>query len=271
MIGAIQGALAYEFMRHALAAILLAGVVCGVVGSLVVVNRITFLAGGIAHSAYGGIGLAAYFGFSPFLGALGFSLASAGAVSVVARKNPRGADPFVGALWAFGMALGALFADRAPGYRVDLGSTLFGSLLAVSRGDLIATALVGALVILLVRLRYGELLALSFDEEYARSRGVNTGALHLLLLVLTGLAIVVLIRVVGLILVIALLSIPPSICEGSAPSLSALMVRSSVLSVLFGLAGLALSYRFDLASGATIILLASLVYLGQKGVEFLRH
>jgi zinc transport system permease protein len=269
MISGLLEALSYDFMRHALLAVLLASLVCGVVGTLVVVNRMVFLAGGIAHAAYGGIGMAAFFGFSPFLGALGFSLATTGAISAVIRRNPRGADAVVGALWAFGMALGVLFADRAPGYRVDLGSTLFGGLLAVGTEDLIATAAVALLGVGLAFFRYADLLALSFDEEYARSRGVPTEALHRVLLVFSALAIVVLIRVVGLVLVIALLSIPPALAERSAPSLAALMVRSALLSALFGLIGLGLSYAFDLSPGAAIILTAASAFLVRWGIGLL--
>ena len=247
-----------EFMRNALWAALLASVACGVIGTLVVVNRIVFLAGGIAHAAYGGIGLAFFFGIPTIIGAIGFSLAVAMAMAAVTLKAKHRSDTVIGVLWAVGMALGVILLDLTPGYNVDLMSYLFGSILTVPKSDLLQMLAVCVLILLFVTYYYNDLLAMSYDEEFALLKGVPVKFLYFLLIGLTAVSIVMIIRVVGLILVIALLTIPPFIAEKYATSLSKMMVLSSVLCAIFSLAGLWLSYTFNLTSGATIILVAGI-------------
>ena len=246
-------ALQYEFMRNALVAGLLASVLCGIMGTMVVVNRIVFLSGGIAHAAYGGIGLALFFGWPYLASTIGFALAAALAMAAISLKVKHRADTIIGVTWALGMALGIILIDLTPGYNVDLMSYLFGSILTVPSAELWVMAIMGALITLLVFLYYQDLLALSYDEEFARIRGVPVKALYLGLIALLAVTIVMVIQVVGLILVIALLTIPPFIVEKYAKSLLQMMVGSSMLGALFTVSGLWLSYRFDLTSGATII------------------
>jgi zinc transport system permease protein len=250
-------ALQYEFMRNALAAGLLASVICGVIGSLVVVNRIVFLSGGIAHAAYGGIGLAFFFGWPYLAGTLGFSLAAAMLMALVTLHARHRADTIIGVLWAVGMAIGVILLDLTPGYNVDLMGYLFGSILTVPRQALWEMALVAAVNLTIVLGRYPEFLAMSYDEEFARIRGVPVRPLYLLMIALIAVSVVVVIRVVGLILVIALLTIPPYIAEKYARSLLQMIGLAGLLSGGFTLVGLYLSYRFDLTSGATIILVAA--------------
>jgi zinc transport system permease protein len=250
-------ALQYEFMRNALAAGLLASLICGVIGSLVVVNRIVFLSGGIAHAAYGGIGLAFFFGWPYLAGTLGFSLAAAMLMALVTLRARHRADTIIGVLWAVGMAVGVILLDLTPGYNVDLMSYLFGSILTVPGQALWEMAIVAGVNLVIVLGRYPEFLALSYDEEFARIRGVPVRPLYLLMIALIAVSVVVIIRVVGLILVIALLTIPPYIAEKYARSLLQMIWLAGFLSSGFTLAGLYLSYRFDLTSGATIILVAA--------------
>jgi len=250
-------ALQFGFMRNALIAGVLVSLVCGIIGTLVVANRLVFLAGGIAHSAYGGVGLALFFGFSPFLGAMGFSLAMALLLSAITVKGRNRADTAVGVLWAVGMALGVILVDLSPGYRADLMSLLFGSILTVSFRELWLMAGTTALVAVIVALKYRDLLVLSYDPEFASTRGLNVIGLHTLLLLLVAAGTVVAIHAVGLILVIALFTIPPTLAERSCRSLATMMVVSAPWSALFTFLGLDLSYRFNLTSGATIILVAA--------------
>jgi zinc transport system permease protein len=250
-------ALQFGFMRNALIAGVLVSLVCGIIGTLVVANRLVFLAGGIAHSAYGGVGLALFFGFSPFLGAMGFSLAMALLLSAITVKGRNRADTAVGVLWAVGMALGVILVDLSPGYRADLMSLLFGSILTVSFRELWLMAGTTALVAVIVALKYRDLLVLSYDPEFASTRGLNVIGLHTLLLLLVAAGTVVAIHAVGLILVIALFTIPPTLAERSCRSLATMMVVSAAWSALFTFLGLDLSYRFNLTSGATIILVAA--------------
>lgn len=263
-------ALQFEFMRNALLAGLLASVLCGIMGTLVVVNRIVFLSGGIAHAAYGGIGLAFFFGWPYMLGTLGFSLAAAMVMAAVSMKAKHRADTIIGVVWALGMALGVILIDLTPGYAVDLMSYLFGSILTVPRADLWLMLAMALLVALLVAIYYQELLALSYDEEFARIRGVPVGALYVALIALLAVTIVLVIQVVGLILVIALLTIPPYIAEKHARSMLQMMVGASALGAIFSIAGLWLSYRYDLTSGAAIIMVAGLAFVVSLAVERLR-
>ncbi|MBI5062267.1 MAG: metal ABC transporter permease [Desulfatitalea sp.] len=246
----------FAFMRHALLAGLLVSVICGVMGTLAVANRLVFLSGGIAHAAYGGIGLAFFMRWPYLLGTLSFSLVAALTMAAVSLNAKQRADTVIGAIWALGMALGILFIDLAPGYPVDLMSYLFGSILAVPVADLwvmLATALIIALV---VGAYYADFLALSYDEEFAQVRGVPVRRLYFLLVCLLAVAVVLTIRVVGLILVIALLTIPPFIAEKFTRSLLQMMALACGLNILFTILGLALAYCFDLTAGACIILSA---------------
>ncbi len=257
-------ALQYDFMRNALAAACLASVICGIVGTMVVTKRLVAMAGGVAHAAYGGIGMALFFGFSPQLGAMAFALASSLFMAWVTLKRQSRADAIIGIVWAVGMAIGVLFADLTPGYVADLMSYLFGSILMVAKADIILMASMAVLLCSLVPLFYGQLLAYSYDEEFARVRGVPVAHLHFALIVLTSLSIVLVIRMVGLILVIALLSIPPYMAERYCRSLAGMMVLSSLLSLAFSLSGLFLAYRFNLTSGAAIIIVAAAAYLASE-------
>lgn len=250
-------ALQFEFVRNAIMAGLLVSLVCGVIGTLVVVNRIVFLAGGIAHAAYGGIGLALFMGWPYLAGTLGFSLCSAGVMAAVTLKAKHRSDAMVGIIWAVGMAVGVILLDLTPGYNADLMSYLFGSILAVPASDLWQMGLMAILVIVVVVYHYHDFLAMSYDDEFARLRGVPVTFLYCLLLGMIAVTVVMIIRVVGLILVIALLTIPPFIAEKLTGSLRAMMAVSSVLSGLFTLIGLWLSYLLNLTSGATIILVAA--------------
>ncbi len=246
----------YEFMQNALLAAFLTSIACGVIGSLVVVNRVVFLSGGIAHSAYGGIGLAFFLGWPPLLGAGLFALVMSGLMAWVTLEDRRHADTIIGVIWAVGMALGILFVDLTPGYNVDLMSYLFGSILAVPRWELLLMAVAVLLILVTVGGFYRSFLALSYDREFAATRGVPVRTLYFLMVGLIALTVVMLISLVGLILVIALLSIPPFIAEKNAPSLGWMMGISFLLSLLFSFSGLFLAYHFNLTPGATIILVA---------------
>ena len=250
-------ALQYEFMRNALLAGFLVSIACGVIGALVVVNRIVFISGGIAHAAYGGIGLGYYFGFNPVWGAVAFSIASALGMGAVQRRTRQRADTLIGVMWAVGMALGIVLLDLTPGYKADLMSYLFGSILTVPREELLLMLGLDLAIVAVVALFYKEFLAISFDEAFAEVENVPVEALWMALLCLIALTVVVMMRVVGLILVIALLTIPAAIAGQFARDLKRMMALGSGLGVLFTALGLWASYAYNLTSGATIILVAA--------------
>lgn len=260
-------ALQFEFMQNALIAGLLASVICGVMGTMVVVNRIVFLSGGIAHAAFGGIGLAFFFGWPYLVGTIGFSVIAALVMALVTLKAKHRADTIIGVIWAIGMAIGILLLDLTPGYNVDLMSYLFGSILTVPDSDIWMMVGVAAVIFGVVTYFYNDYLALSYDEEFAQIRGVRVNTLYVLMIVMLALGVVMIIQVVGLILVIALMTIPPYIAEKYSKSLVSMMALSSVLSALFTVIGLWLSYVFNLTSGASIIIVAGVGFLISLGVE----
>lgn len=253
--------LQYDFMQHALAAGLLVSVACGVVGTYVVVRRMVFISGGVSHATFGGIGLAYFLGFNPITGALVFAVSAAMAMGLLARRMRLSEDTGIGVLWATGMALGVVFVGLSKGYAPDLFSYLFGNILTVQQSELVLMVALDVVIVAVVAALYKEFLAISFDEEFSQAEGVPTGLLHLVLLGLVALTIVMVIRVVGIVLVIALLSIPPAIARQYTHKLSTMMWLAVGVGVVLSIGGIALSYILDLGSGATIILFGGFVLL----------
>jgi len=253
----------FEFMQYALYAALIVSFICGIIGTLIVINRMVFIAGGIAHGSYGGIGLALFLGISPLLGASLFALVLGGIMAYLTHRNNTRLDSLIGVLWAFGMAFGIIMTDLTPGYNVDLMSYLFGAILSVSLEDLYGMGSILALILVFVLVFYRQLIAMSFDAKFAKLRGVNTELLYTLLILIVALSVVMSIRAVGLILVIALLTIPPYIAEKFTASIAGMMTLSSFLALVFCGIGLLLSYHFNLSAGASIILVATSVFLLQ--------
>ena len=258
----------HAFLRYALLAGVLASVACGVVGTYVVVRRITYIAGGIAHCVLGGMGAALYVNrvygvawLQPLHGAVAAALAAAIIIGLVSLRAKQREDTVIGALWAVGMAAGVLFIAKTPGYAQDLMSYLFGNILMVTPADLWLIAGLDVVVVAAGLLFYNPLLAVCFDEEFARVRGLPVEFYYLLLLVLTALTVVLLVTVVGIVLVIALLTLPVAVAGHFARRLWQMMALATVLSIVLTTAGLAISYEPDLPAGATIIVLAGAVYL----------
>lgn len=257
----MAGILQYEFTRNALLAAMLVSIACGIVGTFIVIKKIVFISGGITHAAFGGIGLGYLLGVNPVLTAIPFSLLSALGVGIIGKRAKIGEDAAIGIVWAVGMALGILFVGLTPGYAPDLFSYLFGSILTVPFTDIIIMIVLDIIIIVTVLFLYKEFQALSFDEEFSEITGVPTETLYLLLLCLVALSIVVLIRVVGIILVIALLTIPTTIAKQFTNRLKRLIIYSIINAVVLTVIGLWLSYLFDLPSGAAIVLVLAVVFL----------
>jgi zinc transport system permease protein len=249
--------LSYNFIQNAFLAAVLVSFITAIVGSLIIVNRLVFLAGGIAHTSYGGIGIAIFFGLPIFLSATLFSICASLVIAYIALKQKDQLDVFIGLVWAVGMALGIILIDLTPGYNVDLLSYLFGSILAVTNNDLLYMCVLLVVIAFIVSYKYKNILAVSYDSEFASLQGININFYYTLILVLSALSIVVAIKIVGLILVIALLTIPIYIASNFANSLFSMMIISALLSSCFSIIGLVLSYIYDLTSGATIILVSA--------------
>lgn len=256
------------FLRYSFLAGMLASVAFGIIGSYVVTRRITYIAGAIAHCVLGGIGAALYMQYqlgigwiNPIHGATASALAAAliiGMVTLYARQRE---DTVIGALWAVGMATGALFLARAPGAYVDPMSYLFGDITLIDVRNLQLIAALDLLVVVLAVVFYNRFLAVCFDEEFARLRGVRVGGFYMLLLCLTALTIVLLVQLVGIVMVIALLTLPPAIAGHFTARLSIMMVISILLCAAFTSLGLGLSYSWELPGGPVIIIMAAGCYL----------
>ncbi|MDT8437291.1 MAG: metal ABC transporter permease [Gemmatimonadota bacterium] len=262
----IAEALSYAFFQRALAAGLLASVACGMVGSLVVVRGIASASGGLSHAAFGGVGLGFLLGFDPMLGALGFGLGSALGIGAAELRLRQGLDTLIAMVWAVGMALGILFVSLAPGPAPDLLGYLFGNILFVSAEYLLLAAALDAVVLAVVLARFRRLRAIAFDEEFSRVVGMPVARLFLTLLALVGLTVVLLIRVVGVILVIALLTIPAATARHWTADLARMMGLSVLLGAAAITAGLFLTWflsarlAVDIPTGPAVILLAALGY-----------
>lgn len=251
-----------EFMRHAIAAAVLASALCGVLGTFVVVKRLVFLSGGVSHAAFGGLGVCYYLGVDPRLGAA----ASAVAVALVLsggdrRRRPRLTDATIGVLWAAGMAIGIVFLYRTPGYVPDLTPYLFGNILTVGRSDVVGLAVLVVVTLAFLVALFKELVAVAFDETFAEVQGVPTRPLVTALMVLVALAVVLLIQIVGILLVIALLTIPPLVALRFVHRFGPAMLAATAVALSMTLGGLALAYALDLPSGASVVLLGTAILI----------
>jgi len=264
----IDSVLHHAFMQYALLTGVLASVACGIVGTYVVTRRITYIGGGIAHSVLGGMGAAYYLSvvykwnaLQPLYGAIIMALLSAIIIGLVSLHARQREDTVISSIWAIGMAAGIIFISQTPGYDQNLMSYLFGNILMVTKADLWLIGALDALVVVVGIAFYNQFLAVCFDEEFARVRGINVQFYYLLLLCLTALTVVILVTVVGIVMVIALLTLPVAVAGYFSRTLWRMMIFSTVFSVIFVSAGLAISYSPNLPAGATIILLAGGTYL----------
>ena len=261
----------YEFLQRALVAGLLAAVGCGLIGTWVVVKRISFVAGGIAHAVLGGMGAALFFGFAPIAGALLAAIVSALLIGLISLHWREREDTLISAIWAIGMAIGILFMAATPGYQVDLISYLFGNILMVGSGHLWTMIMLDLILAATLMAFHRQFEIVIFDEEFALLRGVPVTFFYLLLLCLIAVTVVLLIQVVGLILVIALLTLPAAVAGQYVHTLSRMMVVATLTGACVSTSGLALSYETDLPTGAIITLIAAGLYLISSLVTALRR
>jgi zinc transport system permease protein len=219
------------------------------------------MSGGIAHASFGGIGFGYLAGFEPIWGGLFFAVGSSILISRLSKNTKMKADTMTGILWSFGMALGILFIALAPGYMPDMTSYLFGDILSVSNNSLIFMAIFTVVIVITFLMLYNHLIMYLFDEEYARARGINTTLLEWIVYIMIPIGIIVLIKVVGIILTIALMTIPVSIAKLFCKSINKVIILAAALSAAFSVIGLVLSYYLNIPSGACIIIFSTLVYL----------
>ncbi|MBE9491873.1 MAG: metal ABC transporter permease [Bacteroidetes bacterium] len=259
----------YDFFINALYAAVLAAITCGIVGTYIVSKRIVFIGGGLSHASFGGIGLGYYFGFNPILGAAVFAVLSALGIEYTAKKVSIREDSAIAILWAFGMAVGIIFVYITPGYAPNLMSYLFGSILTVSHLDLYLLLGLSILLILFFTTFFKPILYVAFDEDFARTQNIPVTKINYILMSLIALTIVFNIRVVGIILVISLLTLPQIIANLFTKNFLTIILASIVIGLAGTLGGLAISYYLDIPSGATIIFFLVILFLIGRIVKWI--
>lgn len=252
----------YDFLSNALLAAILSGIACGIVGTYVVARRMVFLSGGITHASFGGIGIAYHFGLNPIGGALIFAILSALGIEWASSKGKLREDSAIGIVWSVGMAVGLLFIFATPGYAPNLMSFLFGDILTVSSSNIIALAVLVIALLLIMCLFSRPLIYSAFDRDYARSQGVRADVILTTMTVLTSVAIVLSIRIVGIVLLISLLTIPPVIANCFTKSYNRIALLASIFAVVGNVLGIYVAWKMDFPVGATtIILLAVALFM----------
>ena len=263
--------LTYDFMQRAIIACVLSGISCGVVGSYIVARRMVFLSGGITHASFGGLGIALYLGINPTLGALLFAVLSAIGIEFSSRKIKMREDSAIGIMWSLGMALGALFMSLRPGYASDLTSYLFGNILLVDQSDVVMLGVLSALLVVGAITMLRRLMYITFDEDYARSQGMATQRIAYTMAIIVSLAIVLSIKVMGIILLISLMTIPTVVANAITKDYRKIALISAIIGVAGNIAGFVVSYNFNLPTGSCIIFILALTLICVKLLTLLNN
>lgn len=260
----IHDILTYDFMQRALIACILSGISCGIVGSYIVARRMVFLSGGITHASFGGLGIALYAGFSPTLGALAFAALSAIGIEFSSRRIKMREDSAIGIIWSLGMATGALFMSLRPGYASDLTSYLFGNILLVDNNDIIMLAVLSTTLIVGAIAMLRRIMYVTFDEDYARSQGMATQRIAYTMAIIVSLAIVLSIKVMGIILLLSLMTIPTVVANTLTKDYRKIALLSAIIGIVGNIIGFVISYTFDLPTGSCIIFILALALVCVK-------
>ena len=252
--------LQYTFFQHALIGSLLASIVCGMVGTYIVTRRLVFISGGLTHASFGGIGIGLYTGISPILSAALFAVLSAFGVEWLSKRSEMREDSAIAVFWTLGMALGIIFTYLSPGFAPDLSSYLFGNILTIAVSDLLFLGIVALLTTLFFALYIRPIIAIAFDREFAASQGIRVRLFEYLLMMLIALCIVGCLRLVGIVLVISLLTIPQLTANLFTHSFTRIIWLSIGIGYLSCLGGFLLSYYLNVPSGASIIFFSIIIY-----------
>lgn len=257
----------YSFFQNALLGSLLASIVCGIIGTYIVTRRLVFISGGITHASFGGIGLGVYMGIEPILSAMIFAVGSACGVQWVSRRGDIREDSAIALFWTFGMSVGVICCFLTPGFMPDLSSYLFGSILTIGRADLLmltALAVVVAVVFMLLR---RVIVGVAFDPVFARSQGLPVTAIEYMMMALIALTIVAVLRMVGIVLAISLLTVPQMTANLFTCDYGRMVWLSIVVGCVCCVAGLMVSYWLSVPSGASIIFVSILIYAVLKAIK----
>ena len=255
----------FDYLGNAFWAALLSGVACGLVGTYIVCRRLVFLAGGITHASFGGLGVAFYLGTNPIVGAMLAALAAAFGIEYASSHNRIREDSAIGIIWSVGMAIGALFMSLRPGYTSgDLTAYLFGSIITVTRGDLIALAILALLLVVGAICWLRPLMYIAFDRDFARSRNLPTRLVSYLMAAVMALTIVFSIRIMGIVLLLSLVTLPVVVVNSCTKSYIRIAIAAPIVAVIGNLIGLTISYQWDVPPGAAIIFTLTVSLIGVK-------
>ncbi len=257
----------YTFFQNAIIGALLASIVCGFVGTYIVTRRLVFISGGITHASFGGIGLGVYLGLNPIISALVFAVLSAFGIQWMSGRSDVREDSAIAMFWTFGMSVGILCCFLTPGFMPDLPSFLFGSILTIDRADLWLLAAVTAVVIAVFVLFYRTIVSIAFDATFARSQHLPVALVNYVMMGLIALTIVSTLRMVGIVLAISLLTVPQMTANLFTYSFRRIIVGSILIGWIDCLAGLTLSYRLNVPSGASIIFSSIIIYGLSKAIK----
>jgi len=260
----------YLFFQKAIVAAILASISCGIIGTYIVSKRIVFISGGITHASFGGIGIGYFLGINPIIGALIFGIFSALGIEFFTKKTNVRSDSAIAILWAFGMAVGVIFIFITPGYAPNLMSYLFGSILTVTNTDLTFLLVNTIIAIAIFSLFYKAILYIAFDEDYAKTHHLPTHFINYLLIALTAATIVFNIKLVGIILVISLLTVPQTIANIFTSDFKKIIFASIIIGIISSFSGLVFSYLFDIPSGATIIFFLVVIFILARLLKYLQ-
>lgn len=260
----IANIFAYDFLTNAFIASILSGITCGIVGSYIVTRRIVFLSSGITHASFGGLGIALYAGINPILGALSFAALSSVGIEFASRRGHIREDSVVGIIWSLGMAIGALFMSLRPGYATDLTSYLFGNILLVTPTDNLWLGIITVALIVGAFIWLRKLMYITFDEEYAKSQGINATLVAYIMAVVIAVVIVLSIKIMGIILLLSLITIPTVIANDITKDFRLITPLSAIIAVIGNIAGFILSYEYDVPTGSCIIFILVVMLIGIK-------
>lgn len=251
--------LEFPFFRHALLGVSLISVACAIIGVYVVTRRMVFIAGGITHTCFGGLGLGYFLGWNPLVTAAAFAVAGGLGVNAMSRRHVR-EDSAIAVVWALGMALGILFVFLTPGFVPELNSFLFGNVLNITRIDLWAFASFTLLSVIIFAIFGRVIMAVSFDEDFARTRHLPVDVVNVVMMVMTCVCIVLTIKLIGVMLLMSLLSLPQLVAERLTKRYSLMILLSAVVSLIGCVGGLWLSVIIDVPASAVIVIFLALLY-----------
>lgn len=263
--------LSYEFLTRALVASILSGITCGIVGCYIVARRMVFLSGGITHASFGGLGMALYAGVDPLLGSLSFAALSSVGIEFAARRGRMREDSAVGIIWALGMAIGVVFMSLRPGYATDLTSYMFGNILLVNDTDIEYLTWLTLFVVVGALMMLRKLMFVTFDEDYAKSQGLNTALIAYIMAVVIAVTIVLSIKVMGIILLLSLMTIPAVIANSLTKDYRWMTLWSAIVAVVGNVAGFVVSYIWDIPTGSCIIFTMMAMLISVKILSLCRN